>query len=206
MIGPNLSAWALGHRQMVLFLILALSVAGAFAFMGLGQKEDPEFTVKAMLVEVRWPGASATQMADQVLDALEAELQELEQIDYTKSYARPGEAQITISLRDEIPGRDVDDIWYDVRRKLNDLKPMLPDGVQGPFFNEEFGDTYGNLYAVTGRDFSLAELETYAQTLKTRSSSFPTWRRCRSSALRTRSSSSRSTTRSPPPSASTPAP
>jgi len=162
----NLSEWALKHPQMVLFLLLMLSFAGLWSYGRLGQKEDPEFTVKAMLVQAYWPGSSAPQMAEQVTDRLEKKLQEVAEIDYTTSYAKPGVTQIMITLREATPPGDVPQVWYQVRKKLGDIQHELPQGVRGPFFNDEFGDTFGSLYAITGAGFSPAELREYAEAAR----------------------------------------
>jgi len=162
----NLSAWALEHPQMIAFLLALLSFAGLLAYGRLGQKEDPEFTVKAMLVQAYWPGSSAQQMADQVTDKLEKKLQEVAEIDYTTSYSKPGVTQITIALREETAPAAVPGVWYQVRKKLGDIQHTLPQGVRGPFFNDEFGDTFGNLYAITGEGFSYRELRDYADAAR----------------------------------------
>jgi multidrug efflux pump len=162
----NLSEWALKHRQMVAFLLVLLSVAGVLAYTRLGQKEDPEFTVKAMLVQAYWPGSSAQEMAEQVTDKLEKKLQEVAEIDYMTSYAKPGVTQITISLREDTAPAAVPQVWYQVRKKLGDIQHALPQGVNGPFFNDEFGDTFGNLYAITGDGFSAAQLHDFADAAR----------------------------------------
>ncbi|WP_280151363.1 efflux RND transporter permease subunit [Piscinibacter sp. XHJ-5] len=162
----NLSEWALKHPQMVLFLLLLLSLAGVYAYGQLGQKEDPEFTVKTMVVQAAWPGSSAQQMAEQVTDKLEKKLQEIGQIDYTSSYSKPGLAQIKVNLREDTPPASVPDVWYQVRKKLGDIKHTLPQGTKGPFFNDEFGDTFGNLYAITGDGFGYAELRDFADAAR----------------------------------------
>lgn len=162
----NLSEWALKHQQMVLFLIAMLGLAGVLAYGSLGQKEDPEFTVKAMLVQAYWPGSSAQQMADQVTDKLEKKLQEVPEVDYTSSYAKPGMTQILVNLRDATPAGEVPQVWYQVRKKLGDIEHTMPQGVRGPFFNDEFGDTFGNLYAITGDGFGYAELREYADAAR----------------------------------------
>jgi multidrug efflux pump len=162
----NLSEWALKHQQMVMFLLMLLSIAGVLAYGQLGQKEDPEFTVKAMLVQAYWPGASAQQVADQVTDKLEKKLQEVAEIDYTMSYAKPGVTQITIILREETLAVDVPQVWYQVRKKLGDIGHTLPQGVKGPFFNDEFGDTFGNLYAITGDGFNSVDLRNFADAAR----------------------------------------
>lgn len=162
----NLSEWALRHPQMIVFLLALLSVAGILAYTQLGQKEDPEFTIKTMVVQAAWPGSSAQQMAEQVTDRLEKKLQEIAEIDFTSSYAKPGETQIKVNLReDTLPGR-VPDVWYQVRKKLGDIQHTLPQGVRGPFFNDEFGDTFGNLYALTGDGFGAAELRDFADAAR----------------------------------------
>ncbi|MCW5635157.1 MAG: efflux RND transporter permease subunit [Rubrivivax sp.] len=166
MRSTNLSEWALEHSQMVLFLLLLLSFAGLWAYGRLGQKEDPEFTVKAMLVQAYWPGSSARQMSEQVTDRLEKKLQEVAEIDFTTSYAKPGMTQIVITLREATPPEAVPQVWYQVRKKLGDIAHELPQGVRGPFFNDEFGDTFGNLYAITGAGFSGAELREFAEAAR----------------------------------------
>jgi multidrug efflux pump len=166
MSGPNLSEWALKHPQMVTFLLVLLSVCGLLAYGRLGQKEDPEFTVKTMVVQAAWPGSSAQQMAEQVTDRLEKKLQEVADIDYTSSYAKPGLTQIKVNLRESTPPAKVPEVWYQVRKKLGDIAHTLPQGVRGPFFNDEFGDTFGNLYAITGDGFDDAQLRDFADAAR----------------------------------------
>src|SRR5450830_1597778 len=158
----NISEWALKHPQMIAFLLMLLTVAGTFAYGRLGQKEDPDFTVKTMVVQAFWPGSSSQQMADQVADRIEKKLQEVAEIDASVTYVRPGETLVKINLREATAPRDVPDVWYQVRKKIGDVKHQLPPGVQGPFFNDEFGDTFGNLYAITGDGFSNAQLRQFA--------------------------------------------
>ena len=162
----NLSEWALKHQQMMLFLIALFAVSGIYAYQKLGQKEDPEFTFKTMVVQAYWPGASAQEISEQVTDKLEKKLQEVAEIDYTKSYARPGETQITITLREDTGKAKVADVWYQVRKKIGDIRHELPPGVLGPFFNDEFGDTFGNLYAITGDGFSYPQLKEVADQVR----------------------------------------
>lgn len=157
----NLSAWALRHQSFVLFLMLLFSGGGIYAYFHLGQMEDPAFTVKAMIVEARWPGASADEVAQQVTDRLEKKLQEIAELDYLASYSKPGITQITVMLRDSVRSADVPEVWYQVRKKLGDIKPQLPADVQGPYFNDEFGDTFGNLYAFTADGFDYADLRRF---------------------------------------------
>ncbi|HTP73505.1 MAG TPA: efflux RND transporter permease subunit, partial [Burkholderiaceae bacterium] len=162
----NLSAWALTHRPMIVFLLALLGVGGMLAYASLGQKEDPEFTVKTMVVQADWPGASAQAMAEQVTDKLEKKLQEVAEVDYLLSYAKPGETQIKVNLREATAPAAVPQVWYQVRKKLGDIQHTLPQGVKGPFFNDEFGDTFGNLYAITGDGFGLAELRDIADAAR----------------------------------------
>ena len=162
----NLSEWALEHPQMIVFLLLLLGLSGIFAYGRLGQKEDPEFTVKTMVVQASWPGSSAQQMAEQVGDKLERKLQEIAEIDHISSYAKPGVTQIKVNLREATPPQAVPQVWYQVRKKLGDIQSSLPQGVRGPFFNDEFGDTFGNLYAITGEGFGHAELRDYADAAR----------------------------------------
>jgi multidrug efflux pump len=159
--GFNLSRWALKHTQLVLFLMLLLGASGVYAYLHLGQMEDPEFTVKVMVVQANWPGASADEVAQQVTDRLERKLQEIAEVDNLTSFSKPGVSQITIELREDVASEKVPDIWYQVRKKIGDIKHTLPQGVQGPSFNDEFGDTFGNLYAFTSDGFNYAELRKF---------------------------------------------
>ncbi|VEB45207.1 Multidrug resistance protein MdtF [Chromobacterium violaceum] len=162
----NLSEWALGHQALVRYLMIMLMLAGAWAYTQLGQKEDPEFTFKAMLVQANWPGASTLEMERQVTDKLEEKLQEMGEIDYVQSYTKPGESLMVVSLREDVPPKNVPQLWYQVRKKLGDIAYTLPSGVQGPFFNDEFGDTFGNIYAFSGDGFGYEELRQYAEAAK----------------------------------------
>jgi multidrug efflux pump len=166
MKGVNLSEWALKHQQMIAFLLLLLSLTGILAYNSLGQKEDPDFTIKTMVVQANWPGSSAQQMADQVTDLMERKLQGVAEIDYMSTYVKPGETQIKINLREAVPPAKVPDVWYQVRKKLADIRHTLPQGVQGPFYNDEFGDTYGNMYAITGEGFDYADLRKMADAAR----------------------------------------
>jgi len=166
MKGVNLSEWALRHQQMIVFLLMLLSLTGILAYGSLGQKEDPDFTIKTMVVQANWPGSSARQMADQVADPLERKLQGVAAIDYMSTYVKPGETLIKINLREAVRPADVPDVWYQVRKKLADIKHTLPQEVQGPFFNDEFGDTFGNMYAITGDGFSYADLRKMADAAR----------------------------------------
>lgn len=166
MRGPNLSEWALRNQQLVLFMIALFAIAGFYAYQHLGRKEDPEFTFKSMLVQAYWPGASAREMSEQVTDKLEKKLQEVAEIDFTRSYSRSGEAQITISLLESVQAKEVPDVWYQVRKKIDDMRPQLPSDLQGPYFNDEFGDTFGNIYALTWDGFSYAQAKDFAEAAR----------------------------------------
>ncbi|MEH6462181.1 efflux RND transporter permease subunit [Chitinimonas sp. JJ19] len=162
----NLSEWALKHQQLVLYFIIVFMFAGYFSYTHLGQKEDPEFTFKAMVIQTYWPGASATDMELQVTDKMEKKLQEMSQIEYVRSYSKAGENQLLINLKEGVPPQEVPDIWYQVRKKMGDIRHTLPEGVRGPFYNDEFGDTFGNLYAFTTDGFSYAELKKYVDAAR----------------------------------------
>ncbi len=155
----NLSAWALRHRVITLYAMLAILAAGVWAYMALGRAEDPPFTIKQMIVEADWPGASAAEMAREVTDRIERKLEELPSLDYTESATQPGRAIITISLRDDTPPANVPNLWYEVRKKIGDIQGTFPAGVRGPYFNDEFGDVFGILYGFTGDGFSLPQLK-----------------------------------------------
>jgi multidrug efflux pump len=164
----NLSAWAVAHPALVLFLIIVCSAAGLLSYLNLGRAEDPSFAIKTMIVTAAWPGATAEEMQDQVADKLEKRLQELELFDYVRTYTRPGVTVIQIQLKDTARAKEVEDSWYQVRKKLNDSRPSLPQGVQGPFFNDEYGDVYSAIYMLSGADASLAKLKDYAEIVRQR--------------------------------------
>ena len=157
----NLSRWAIEHGNFTRFLIVLLLLAGAGAYLKLGQKEDPEFTFRVMVVRAYWPGATAAEMAQQVVDPLEAKLQETPYLDKLISYTKPGEMAIQVLLREETPVEEVPDIWYQVRKKAGDVRGQLPDNLVGPFFNDEFGDTYIAMYSFVADGFNYAELRDY---------------------------------------------
>ncbi len=165
--GFNLSAWALRHRTLTLFFLLLFTLAGVLAYATLGLKEEPEFKFKTMVVRVLWPGATAEEIEQQVTDKLEKKLQDTPHLDYLRSYSRPGESVIFVNLLGSTRARTVNDTWYQVRKKVADVRITLPAGIVGPFFNDEFGDTYTNIYAVTGEGFGYAEVKDYAELLRT---------------------------------------
>jgi multidrug efflux pump len=149
MIGPNLSAWAIGHRSMVLYLIIVLMIGGTLAYLNLGRAEDPDFTFKVMVVRTLWPGATAREVESELTERLEKKLQETPNLDILRSASRAGESLIFLQLKDYTAKQDVPEAWRQVRKKLDDIRHTLPAGVQGPFPNDEFGDVYVNIYALT---------------------------------------------------------
>lgn len=159
----NLSSWALEHIPLIRYLIGALLLGGMVSYAYLGQDEDPPVTFRLMVVSASWPGASAGEMAEQVTDRLEKKLQETPLIDKIRSYSKPGESLIMLQLRESATARETDSAWYQVRKKISDISTTLPTGVQGPFFNDEFGDTFGSIFALYGEGFSYAELKDYAE-------------------------------------------
>ena len=166
MKGFNLSRWALENIPLTRYLIAVLLLAGIFSYNKLGQDEDPPFTFRAMVIQARWPGATAVQMAQQVTDPLERKLQETPYVDKIRSFSKPGETTIILELRESTPPKDVPPTWYQVRKKIGDIAGTLPGGVIGPFFNDEFGDTYGSIFALAGDGFTYAEMRDYADFVR----------------------------------------
>jgi multidrug efflux pump subunit AcrB len=162
----NLSAWAVAHRPLVLFLLLSTLIAGVFSFTRLGRLEDPVFEVPSMTVTVAWPGASAQQVQDQVLNRLERALQELDGLDNVRSFARQGFGGITLWMQGGTDKTGLDAAWYQARKKIGDIRHELPQGVRGPFFNDEFTDVYGLLYALSAPDLGFPELQALAEDVK----------------------------------------
>ncbi len=164
--GFNLSKWALDHAPLTRYLMLVLMVLGMAAFFQLGQDEDPPFTFRAMVVRTFWAGATAQQMAEQVTDKLERTLQEVPNADKIRSFSKPGESTIIFQVKDSTRAADVQNIWYTVRKKISDMRMTLPQGVQGPFFNDEYGDVFGVIYALESDGFSDAEVKTFADAVR----------------------------------------
>ncbi|MCO6057085.1 efflux RND transporter permease subunit [Pseudomonas sp. MOB-449] len=162
----NLSAWALKNRQIVLYIMLLLGIVGAISYTKLGQSEDPPFTFKAMVVRTNWPGASAEEVSRQVTERIEKKLMETGEYDRIVSFSRPGESQVTFIARDSMHSDEIPELWYQVRKKISDIRHTLPPGIQGPFFNDEFGTTFGNIYALTGEGFDYAVLKDYADRIQ----------------------------------------
>ncbi|MDR6606595.1 efflux RND transporter permease subunit [Pseudomonas synxantha] len=162
----NVSEWALRNRQIVLFLMLLLAIVGALSYTKLGQSEDPPFTFKAMVIRTNWPGATAEEVSRQVTERIEKKLMETGEYERIVSFSRPGESQVTFIARDSMHSVEIPDLWYQVRKKISDIRHTLPPGIQGPFFNDEFGTTFGNIYALTGEGFDYAVLKDYADRIQ----------------------------------------
>lgn len=162
----NLSRWALEHAPLTRYLMVVLMVLGIVAYFQLGQDEDPPFVFRAMVVQAYWPGATAEQMADQVAYKIERTLQEVPHADILRGYTKPGESLTILQLRDNAPGKEVTDVWYQVRKKVGDMRSTLPAGVIGPFFNDDFGDVYGTIYALTAEGFSPEEVRRHAEDVR----------------------------------------
>ena len=162
----NLSEWALKHQAFVLYCMIALGLIGAMSYGRLGQSEDPPFTFKVMVVRTQWPGATAAEVEQQITERIERKLQETPNVDFLRSYSRPGESQIFVIAKDTAPSAEMAEMFYQVRKKVGDIRNTLPDGVRGPFFNDEFGDTFGNVFALTGDGFTYSELKERAERLR----------------------------------------
>ena len=166
MSGFNLSAWALRNKTLVLFAMIVLALIGVKSYRNLGQSEDPPFTFKIMVVRTFWPGATAEDVSRQVTDRIEKKLMETGEYEFIRSYSRPGESLVQFMARDSLHSRDTPELWYQVRKKVGDIRHTLPEGVVGPYFNDEFGDTFGNIYALSGEGFDYATLKDYAERIE----------------------------------------
>ena len=164
--GFNLSRWALDHAAFTRYLLIVLLLLGGVSYFQLGQDEDPPFTFRAMVVRTYWPGATAQQVAEQVTDKIERTLQEIPYADKIRSYSKPGESQIIFQVKDIIKGAEVTNTWYTVRKKVADMRGSLPSGIQGPFFNDDFGDVYGVIYALESDGFNYAEVKSFADDIR----------------------------------------
>ena len=162
----NLSAWALRHQPLVLYMTLLMGFMGIFAYDRLGQSEDPPFTFKAMTIRTLWPGASTAEVDQQVTERLERKLQEVPNVNFIRSYSRPGESMIFFFINDAAPASAVPETQYQVRKRIGDIRQTLPQAVLGPFFNDEFGDTFGNIFAITGEGFSYADKKLFADRVR----------------------------------------
>ena len=164
----NLSAWALTHQTLVLFMILASAAAGLFAYFSLGRAEDPSYTWKAMTIRTAWPGATADEVERLVTDPIEKKLEEMPYYDFTRSYSKPGESVVILTLKDFTPAEQVQDLWYQARKKIGDVRDTLPAGIVGPFFNDEFGDVYSFIQAFMGEDYSPAQMKKIVEEVRAR--------------------------------------
>lgn len=173
MIGPNLSEWALGKRSLVVFLMIIALVAGVMSFMRLGRDEDPAFTVRTMVVGAGWPGATVEEMLPQVTERLERKLQETRHIDSVRSYTTAGQTTIFVELEQSTTPEEVPDVWYQVRKSIGDIRGTLPAGVVGPFFNDDFGDTFGTIYAFTSDGFTFRQLRDEVEAIRARLLNLP---------------------------------
>ena len=162
----NLSEWALRHQSFVWYLMFVALLMGVFSYLNLGREEDPSFTIKTMVIQTRWPGATQEETLLQVTDRIEKKLEELDSLDYVKSYTRPGESTVYVYLRDTTKASDIPQIWYQVRKKIQDIRGEFPQGIQGPGFNDEFGDVFGSIYAFTADGLSLRELRDYVEQVR----------------------------------------
>jgi multidrug efflux pump len=162
----NLSEWAIRHRSLVTYFMLVIFVAGIGSYFRLGRSEDPDFTIKTMVVQAAWPGAALSDTLEQITDRLERKLQETPNLDYLKSDTTAGQATIFVYLKDSTPAAQVADIWYQVRKKVGDIRNTLPQGIVGPGFNDEFGDTYGIVYGFTADGFTHRELRDYVDDVR----------------------------------------
>lgn len=162
----NLSAWALKNRALVLYAMVVLAIAGLFSYQRLGQSEDPPFTFKVMVVRTLWPGATAEEVASQLTDRIEKKLMETGQYEFIRSYSRAGESLVMFMAKDSMVSRELPQLWYTARKKIGDIRHTLPPGVVGPFFNDEFGDTFGNIYALQAEGLDYATLKDYAERIE----------------------------------------
>lgn len=154
----NLSDWALEHRSLVWYFMIVFVIAGAFSYIKLGREEDPSFTIKTMIIQAEWPGASADEMARQVTDRIEKKLEELPALDFTRSMTVSGRTTIFLDILPSTKASEVEKNWILVRNMINDIQATLPAGVRGPFFNDRFGDVFGNIYAFTSDGVTQREM------------------------------------------------
>ena len=159
----NLSDWALNHRSLIWYFVIVTTIAGAMAYISLGREEDPSFTIKTMVIQARWPGASLADTTAQITDRIEKKLEELPSLDFTRSMTTPGETTIFVNLKDTTRGREVQATWIQVRNLIGDIHDQFPNGVQGPFFNDRFGDVYGNIYGFTSDGLTWRQLRDYVE-------------------------------------------
>ncbi|MCX5495856.1 efflux RND transporter permease subunit [Kaistia dalseonensis] len=168
MNGFNLSAWSLSHRSFIIYWMIAVMVAGSAAFIHLGRNEDPPITIKTMIVHAVWPGATIEDTLQQVTERLERKVQEIPEVDFVRSQTNAGSTTLFVNLKDEVTSAQVPDIWYEVRKGIGDIRATLPSGVVGPFFNDDFGDTFGIIYGFTADGFTHRELRDYVESARSR--------------------------------------
>lgn len=168
MKGLNLAEWAIRHKQIVYFFIIAIITGGLWSYFHLGRSEDPDFTIRQAVVTAAWPGASAQQITQQVTDSLEKKLQDTKGLDYIKSFTHDGKTVIYVNLKDSVPKEEMQTRWHEIRNLVNDEWGSLPSGVMGPYINDRFDDVYGSIYAVTGDGFSYEEKRKYAENIRRR--------------------------------------
>lgn len=168
MKGLNLAEWAIRHKQIVYFFIIAIITGGLWSYFHLGRSEDPDFTIRQAVVTAAWPGASAQQITQQVTDPLEKKLQDTKGLDYIKSFTHDGKTVIYVNLKDSVPKEEMQTRWHEIRNLVNDEWGSLPSGVMGPYINDRFNDVYGSIYAVTGDGFSYEEKRKYAENIRRR--------------------------------------
>ena len=164
----NLSEWAITNRSLVTYLMIVTIVAGAFSYMRLGRNEDPTFTVKILVIEAYWPGATIDETLQQVTERIEKKMQEVPYIDYVRGYTAAGKSTVFVTLKDQTPPKELPGIWYQVRKKIDDIRHTFPKGVLGPGVNDEFGDTFGIIYAFTADGFTHRELRDYVELARSR--------------------------------------
>ncbi|SDT61252.1 Multidrug efflux pump subunit AcrB [Pseudomonas sp. Z003-0.4C(8344-21)] len=169
----NLSEWALKHQSFVWYLMFVGLLMGVFSYFNLGREEDPSFTIKTMVIQTKWPGATQDETLKQVTDRIEKKLEELDSLDYVKSYTRPGESTVYVYLRDTTSAEDIPQIWYQVRKKIDDIRGQFPQGIQGPGFNDEFGDVFGSVYAFTADGLTMRQLRDYVEQARAEIRSVP---------------------------------
>ena len=163
----NLSEWALKHQSFVWYLMFMAAVAGIFSYINLGRAEDPSFAIKTMVIQAKWPGATVDETRLQITDRIEKKLEELDSLDYVQSYTRPGESTVFVFLKDTTKADAIPHIWYEVRKKIGDIRGDFPQGIQGPGFDDEFGDVYGTIFAFTGDGFTMRQLRDYVEKVRT---------------------------------------
>lgn len=168
MKGLNLAEWAIRHKQIVYFFVIAIITGGLWSYFHLGRSEDPDFTIRQAVVTAAWPGASAQQITQQVTDPLEKKLQDTKGLDYIKSFTHDGKTVIYVNLKDSVPKEEMQTRWHEIRNLVNDEWGSLPSGVMEPYINDRFDDVYGSIYAVTGDGFSYEEKRKYAENIRRR--------------------------------------